>query len=229
MLRDIVARAPHFYVSCQMDIAMELLSAITWHHLVFIFALVFVALFRQPLSDLIRRITKIGKEGVTAGSAPEAQREKTDPEAVQQLLDVIGNSIVITDIEGRIKGELIAKGLAAEGDAAKVLIRHLAGTQLLLSFEQIHNLIFGSQIFLLKKLNEVAGQGRPMTFITNHIDHIQTLYQHQLGAWSYDQYLEFLFSRSLIVRHGDQLHITNLGVEYLTWVARNGRSENNPL
>lgn len=103
--------------------------------LMFIFATVFIILFRQPLSNLIYRITKIDKEGLTAGSAPEAQREKTDPAAVQQLLDVVGNSIVITDFEGRIKNELNAKGLSTSEDSIKVLIRHLAGTQILLSFE----------------------------------------------------------------------------------------------
>jgi len=80
-------------------------------------------------------------------------------EAVQQLLDVIGSSVVIAEIEGRIKNELSERGLNTDGDTVKILIRHLAGTQILLSFEQIHSLIFGSQVFLLKKLNEVAGQG----------------------------------------------------------------------
>jgi len=208
---------------------MEILNAITWHHLAFLFALAFIAIFRQPLSELIRRTTKIGKDGLSIGSDPDAQREKFDLEAVQQLLDVIGNSIVIADIEGRIRTELREKGLSAEGDTIKVLIRHLAGTQLLLSFEQIHNLIFGSQIFLLKKLNEVTGQGRPLSFIYSHIDYVKTLYPDALGEWSYDQYLEFMFGRFLITQHEDQIHITNLGVEYLTWLARNGRSENNPL
>jgi hypothetical protein len=212
-----------------MDTMQEILNAITWQHLAFIFALVFIVIFKQPLSGLIRRTTKIGKEGLTAGSVPEAQLEKSDPEAVQQLLDVIGNSIVITDIESRVRTELTNKGFNTDGDTVKVLIRHLAGTQLLLSFEQIHNLIFGSQIFLLKKLNEVAGQGRPIAFVNDHIDHVKSIYPSELGEWTYDQYLDFLYSRLLIVRHGDQIHITNNGVEYLTWVARNGRSENNPL
>jgi len=212
-----------------MDTMKEILSAITWHHLAFIFALVFMFTFKQPLSELIRRTTKIGKEGLTAGSTPEAQREKSDPEAVQQLLDVISKSIVITDMEGHIKTELTNKGLNTGGDTAKVLIRHLAGTQLLLSFEQIHNLIFGSQIFLLKKLNEVAGQGRPVAFVNGHIDQVKSIYPSAFGEWSYDKYLEFLYNRLLIVRKEDQIHITNNGVEYLTWVARNGRSENNSL
>lgn len=127
---------------------MDIFSAITWHHLAFLFALAFIAIFRQPLSELIRRTTKIGKDGLSAGPAPDAQREKFDPEAVQQLLDVIGNSIVIADIEGRVRTELKEKGLSAEGDTIKVLIRHLAGTQLLLSFEQIHNLITDPQPYI---------------------------------------------------------------------------------
>jgi hypothetical protein len=207
----------------------EILIAITWHHLAFLFALTFIVIFRQPLSELIRRTTKIGKDGLSAGLAPNAQREKFEQDAVQHLLDVIGNSIVIADIEGRIKTELKEKKLSVEGDSITVLIRHLAGAQLLLSFEQIHNFIFGSQIFLLKKLNEVAGQGRPFSFVCNHIDQVKKLYPDSLGEWSYEQYLEFLFSRLLIIRHEDQIHITNLGVEYLTWLTRNGRSENNLL
>jgi len=207
----------------------ELLNAITREHLIFVFALAFIIIFKQPLSELIRRTTRIGKDGLTAGSTPEAQREKSDPEAVQQLLDVIGNSIVISDIEGRLKNGLTEKNFSIDGDAVKVLIRHLAGTQLLLSFEQIHNLIFGSQLFLLKKLNEVAGQGRPLAFINDHIDQVKEMFPTVLGDWSYDQYLEFLYDRLLIVRHGDQIHITNMGVEYLTWVARNGQSENRTL
>nr|WP_288257379.1 hypothetical protein [uncultured Pseudomonas sp.] len=206
----------------------EFLKAISWQHLAFIFSLVFIFAFRQPLSDLIRRITSISKDGLTAGAPPEAQREQ-EHETVQQLLNIIGSSIVIEDLENRIKAELTAKNLSTEGNTTKILIRHLAGTQLLLSFEQIHNLIFGSQIFLLKKLNEVAGQGRPALFVYNHINHIKTLYQEELQDWSNDEYLAFLFFRSLIVRHDDQIHITNLGVEYLTWLVRNGRSEEKPL
>ena len=48
--------------------------------------------------------------------------------------------------------ELQQKGLGTDGDTIKVLIKYLAGTLLFLEFEQIHNLIFGSQILLLKKL-----------------------------------------------------------------------------
>lgn len=79
----------------------ELLKVITWHHLVFLFALVFIFVFRQPLSGLIKRTTKIDRGGLTAEPSPESQREKTETssEAVQQLLDAVGNSIVINETE----------------------------------------------------------------------------------------------------------------------------------
>ena len=209
----------------------EILKIITWHHLAFVFALVFIFVFRQPIAGLIKRTTKIDKEGLTAEPTPETQREitETSAEAVQQLLNAVGNSIVINEQEENIKKDLRLKGLPAEGDTAKVLIKHLAGTQLLLAFERIHSLIFGSQIFLLKKLNEVVGQGRTVDFVNNHVDHVKSLYPDQLGDWSTEQYFEFLYSHLLIVRHDTQIHITNLGVEYLTWIARNGRREDNPL
>ena len=211
--------------------AQEILTAITWHHLTFIFGMVFIFVFREPLSGLIRRTTKINKEGLTAEGSPEAQRERTDTssEAVQQLLNVVGESIVITEQEEAIRRELSAKGLSTEGDSVRVLVKHLAGTQTLLAFERVHSTIFGSQIYLLKKLNQVAGHGRPLSYVTDHIEHVKSMFPEALGEWSAEQYLAFMFSQLLVVRHGDQFHITNFGVEYLTWVARTGRNEEKSL
>ena len=87
-------------------------------------------------------------------------------------------------------------------------LKHLAGTRVLLEFEQIHNLIFGSQIFLLKKLNEVAGQGKPIEFVANHFEHVKGLFPEQLGNWSLGQYLAFLIGRLLITTKGNIFHIT---------------------
>lgn len=101
-----------------------------------------------------------------------------------------------------------------------MLIKHLAASIILLDFEQIHNLIFGSQIFLLKKLNEVAGQGKAREFLATYFGHVKTLFPEQLGGWSLEQYFGFLIGRSLITIEADTFHITNLGVEYLAWVIK---------
>jgi hypothetical protein len=105
----------------------------------------------------------------------------------------------------------------------------LAGSKILLEFEQIYGLIFGSQIELLKKLNEVVGQGLKMEDVISQYEHVRELFKDILGKWSIEQYMTFLFNRLLVTVDGDTCHITNLGVEYLTWMTRNGRSENKPL
>jgi hypothetical protein len=206
-----------------------IIKILGWPHLSFLFAVFFVLLFRKPLLGLISRITSIDKSGIKALQAPEAQREERKKESVQELLVGIGDSIVLRDIEGRIKADLSERGLDTGGGTIKVLIKHLAATRALLEFEQIHNLIFGSQIFLLKKLNEVAGQGKPSEFVEAHFESVKGLFSEQLGDWSLEQYLAFLLGRSLITTQGNIFHITNLGVEYLTWMIRNGKGEEKPL
>mgnify|MGYP001584419730 CR=1 FL=1 len=205
------------------------ITALSWPHFSFLFALMFVLLFRSQLAGLISRITSIGKGGVKAAPTPEAQREKQKTEVVQQLLLAIGDSIVLREVELRIKSDLQARGLETEGDTVKVLIKHFAAAKILLEFEQIQNLIFGSQIFLLKKLNEVAGQGQKRENVIAHFEHIRDIFKSDLGSWSFEQYMAFLIGRSLVTVDFDTYHITNLGVEYLTWMARNGRSENRLL
>lgn len=207
----------------------EIIKALGWPHFAFLFGIFTLLLFRKPLFALISRITSIDKSGIKASQPPEAQREEQKKEAVQQLLLAIGDSIVIRDIEGRITADLQHKGLETGGDTTKVLLKFLAGTRLLLEFEQIHNLIFGSQIFMLKKLNEVAGQGKPSNFVEAHFKQVQGLFPEPLSEWSLEQYLSFLIGRSLITTKGNVFHITNLGVEYLTWMTRNGKREDKPF
>lgn len=206
------------------------LQALGWPHFVFLFALVCLLLFRPQLAGLLGRITSIDKSGIKAFPTPEAQREEKKNEAALELLEAIGSSIVLRDVEGLIHQELGNCGLETSGDTVKVLIKQLAATRILVEFEQIHNFIFGSQIFLLKRLNEVAGQGKPKQFVDDYFIDLQVkVFPEAFGNWTADQYLGFLHQRLLILLKDGTYHITNLGVEYLTWMARNGRSENNPL
>ncbi|WP_020677492.1 hypothetical protein [Geopsychrobacter electrodiphilus] len=207
----------------------EILSSLGWPHFTFIFAIVFLLIFRTQISGFISRISSIDKGGVKTSPVPEAQREKEKTEAVQELLLAIGDSIVMREVEGRIVADLQSKELETESGTAKVLIKHLAASKILLEFEQIHNLIFGSQIYLLKKLNEVTGQGQDAEVVKAQFDHVKSMFNKEFEAWDFDKYMYFLTARSLVTIENNQYHITNLGVEYLTWIARNGRSENRPL
>lgn len=212
-----------------MDEITKIVAALGWPQITLIVSLVFIVMFRKKISELITRVTSIDRSGIKTAPAPEAQREERRSEAVQELLASIGETIVLLEVEARIRKELQDKGLDTSSDSVKVLVRHLAATQILLEFEQIHSLIFGSQIFLLKKLNEFIGQGRSSEYVENHFEHVKDMFSEQLGSWSFDQYMGFLRARALITQHGVVYHITNIGVEYLTWIVRSGRSDEKPL
>lgn len=207
----------------------EILKSLSWPHISLIFAVFFVLLFRKSLIGLFSRITSIDKSGIKTTATPEAQREEQKKEAVQELLNAIGHTVVLEKMESIIETDLVTRELDTNSDTAKVLIKNLAATQLLLGFEQVHNLIFGSQIFFLKQLNQVVGQGYPREKVEDHFKHVQELFPKELGSWSIDQYLSFLLERSLVISTNNDFHLTDLGVEYLIWIARNGKTENRIL
>ncbi len=161
----------------------------------------------------------------------ESQPEKPSNDSVQELIDRIGNSIVITNLEESIKNELNDKGLEINGDTIKVLIRHLAGTQLLLEFERIHSHIFGSQIYLLRQLNKAIPNGLAESDVLLHFENVKKRYSESFFDWTSEIYLTYLYSRILITKAEDtnNIHITNLGVEYLTWITRNGIDDEKAL
>ena len=209
----------------------ELLNATTWTHLVFLFAVFFLLVFRDQVSSLISRTRKIGKEGLSADPVPEKQQEKieTNSEAVQKLLNMVGDSHVINQLEEGIYIDLENRNISNDTDKVKVLVKILAGTQILRAFEIVYGSIFGSQIYLLEKLNEVRAQGMDTNAVNQYFDQIKATYPAQLGQWSNGQYLKFLFDNSLIHHNDDKFYITESGTEFLIWLTKNGRNKVKPL
>lgn len=146
---------------------------------------------------------------------------------VQELIDRIGNSLVITELENSIKKELAEKGLDTSGETNKVLLRHLAGTQMLLYFEKIHATIFGSQIRLLRLLNSSNKLSEEDVF--KYFSDVKKRFSDTLNSWSVEDYLGYLYNSSLISKENDKIFITNLGVEYLVWITRYKITEDKPL
>jgi hypothetical protein len=208
----------------------SVLAALGWPHFAFLFGLIFVLAFRKQIGSLLGRVTSIDKSGIKTQSAPELQLEDHKrAEVAHELMQAIGSSVALNDVEGRIRAELAAKSLPVDSETSKVLLKYLAATTLRVEFEQIHSLIFGSQIFLLKKLNEVAGRGRPRADLQKHFEHVKGLYPESFSDWGLEQYIEFLVGRSLVIETGGIFHITNLGNDYLVWITRSNRPENRAL
>ena len=205
-----------------------IIASIGWPVAVLVFAVFFALLFFRPLRDFINRVRSVGKDGVTTADIPKAQIAETKKTAVEDLMR-LGDSAMLKEVETAILGELERRSLDATGDSVRVLAHHLAATQIALEFEQVHSVIFGSQIFLLKKLNEFSGDGLDPSYVQKHFDQVQGLFSEGLSDWTVEKYLSFLLYRLLIRMDFGKYHITVRGAEFLIWLVRMGRSENRPL
>jgi hypothetical protein len=159
-----------------------------------------------------------------------SQSKEIDENQVQKLLDVVENTPLIIELVDAIKIDLDEKGLPYDSPTDEILIKHLAGTQLALEFEKIHTLIFGSQITLLKELNSIKPQGETKEEINSYVSNVYNQFPNSFKDWSSNKYLSFLYTSFLITNsEEDTIHITVRGVEYLSWIIRNGKREDNPL
>ena len=159
-----------------------------------------------------------------------SQSKEIDPDQVKELLDSIDDTPLITEQVDLIKVDLDNRGLPYDTPTDEILIKHLAATQIALHFETIHNLIFGSQLTLLKELNSIKPEGLPKKDMDTYISSIFKQFPSAFKDWNHDTYLSFLFSHILIlITEQDKIHITTRGVEFLAWIVRNGKREDNPF
>jgi hypothetical protein len=106
-------------------------------------------------------------------------------------------------------------------------VNHLAVTQLQLRAETTYRTIFGTQIALLKFLN-MRGGGTS-TRLSQFYEDAKKAFPELYANYSFEQYLEFLSARGLIIQTPERCVITVAGKEFLKWMADAGVSENKPF
>lgn len=151
-----------------------------------------------------------------------------NPQDVDELMKAGEGSVVVENNEEAIKRDLEMRSLHSDSEAERVLIRHLAVAQAGLWFERTYNLIFGTQIRLLKHLNEIK---KPVNsdFMDQYFALQQQRFPQEFTSWTTTQYLEFMLSSQLIEIVDQQYQITPEGAEFLIEITRRGLSEGKAL
>jgi len=104
------------------------------------------------------------------------------------------------------------------------ILPELAGLVLMaVDFENLYNLIFGSQIFLLQDLNAVYATGRPLErakqFYENAVKTFPPVYEN----YSFDQWLDFLVNSGVVIREPNSVKITEEGRDFLRYLVQVGK------
>ncbi|VVO20333.1 hypothetical protein PS712_04182 [Pseudomonas fluorescens] len=197
-------------------------SGLGWPHAVLIMFCVGVYYFKGEIKSVIPRIKRIGSDGFEVESqSPPVQPTVKDGEVKNipkgdfpHTFDV-ALRIVQKDIEGK-----------SDADALQHLIGDDAGWRVLWYFETIYSYIYGGQIRLLQLLNQRGTMGMTLAEVEAEWEEHKSRNKPTMDKWEMQPYLDFLKSRELILLEGDTLKITFTGNEFLTWMAKYGRSDN---
>jgi hypothetical protein len=204
-----------------------------WPAAILLLCLCVLIIFRRKIEPIfdkigpaIDRVKKAGPIELT--SAPSSQRPiDVRTESPRKIFHPLDSPLL------NERGEAIRKeieNLFPNDMTARVntLITHLAATQLVLAFESINKLIWGSQLELLLYVNS--------QFNGAAIDELKVFYERAAAAhptglkdYPFDSYLGFLINSGLLIRTNGRVYITPFAKEFLAHLARSGATHPRPL
>ncbi len=200
-----------------------LVKTLAWPFVVIVIICIFFIIFRRSIAALLGRTSEIGRKGLKTIPEQSQKLADTSETPTEELMNSFDNAI-LKERETAICTDLETRGITASDDKVRVLIRHLAASQLFFGYELVDNVIWGSQIYILENLN-VNRQGVLKKELKTFYDEAEKNWPLAFSVYPYDAYLSFLKSLGvIIIKENERLLITNYGVEFLGYLTKTGRS-----
>lgn len=165
---------------------------------------------------------KYGRAEIQTES-PSQEPVDTTVSSTEKLMKALDNPI-LQEGEDLISETLRKAGVKEGPEREKLLIRYLAATNLALALQRIDSVIWGSQIYILEHLNVSRSGVLKEEIKTAYYDDAVKKWPPTFTNYSYDNYLGFLKDSNLVHEQDGYLLITMLGVEFLQYLARIGKS-----
>ena len=167
-------------------------------------------MFRGAIGSFFSRVSELFVDQNTLNLRAEAQQQAesggetfsakggfTDVPSQESDLELYDRHLTFDDSDTRDCFERISEEYLAENNLTdvqwkKVLIRHLAHTQMISEFRSISMVVFGSQIDLLSRLNENVPIGIEHEAVRNFYDNVRSAYVQEFDSWDLGRYLRYL-------------------------------------
>lgn len=195
---------------------------------------ILVALFCHPgLKNA--KFRKFGKDGVEIEvQAIAAQQIESAPERhpvpaqLQRLIDNSqkwGTSRKLSEDTRKLFADAT---MPIEGPGGLALLKLTGMLILQQEFEEIYNFIFGSQIWLLRRING-SRPGWHGSQIDKHVQTVKERFAGRMDSMDTATYMNFLMARELMVLDGDTFSVSEKGMDFLAWMTEKGRSDDKSL
>ena len=196
------------------------MSSFAWPLAVVVLGVVFMGVFRRPISRFIDRTRSVSKDGVRAYEDPQLSAK--NPEALAEFLETY-HSPLLLEVEDALEGEIKNLGLTNPADIRKALSKGLAANRIVRQFEAAQYHIFASQVAALTYLN-----AQPDLILK---DALQVFYDKAAADFpmlyverTFDQWFVFLTAQGLVAEGDAGVGISVAGREFLRWRVNQGHS-----
>jgi hypothetical protein len=197
---------------------VDLVKGIAWP----LAALIIAAIYRNDFRGLIPRVRKAGPGGV---EFDPVDQPKNPPLSAEVTTPTTSDDAELSPRQKTV-AEQIREELKSvpQQQHVKALIHSLAKLRLAAYFENTYSFIFGSQIRLLRVLHGAVSMALADAdaFFQKEA---RSNYPSQYGNATFEDWLQFLIARDLVVKTNTDISITETGREFLTFLHQMRYSE----
>lgn len=205
-----------------MDI-IGILEVLKWQLFATILGIFAIIKLAPHLGRLIDRISRITPKGIETEKVTQQTHEQKKKSA-KELLKLF-DSRLIQKVEEKIKTDFETIEHTQE-EKEKLLMKMYASEKIAHLFDQIYNLIFGSQILALYYLNSRMGASVNITQVKPFYDKAKIQYPQFYKEYPFEKWLRYLKNVLLIIHNDDNIEITFGGQEFLKYLIDLGLTSN---
>jgi len=214
---------------------MEIFKILAWPIAVIIIVLMVVLILKKSIIDILSRVTKL-KYGDTVAEVSKSLQDKAEQsllgqsqsdrpnENIERALGLFSQS-TLDRAKTFIENESGIHEINDINFKVETLIKYSEALYLILSFESIYNMIFGSQLYILDYVNTDRSQTK--NDLRSFYDAAKDKYPDFYNSYSYDDYFEFLINHELIaINSTNCCEITWLGRDFLKYLVETAKTIN---
>ena len=197
---------------------------LAWPVTALVFGIVFIFVFKQPITKFINRTRKVGKKGISTDALEKGDQKPAGASGAEELLETFNNTLLLHH-EKVLRDELDKRNVKPE-DREKILLRHYAALQIVSAFERTYASIFGSQISALQYLN--TQESAPRLLLKVFYDEAAKAEQKFYANYTFDQWLGFIQNAPFITEADGRVSISLEGREFLKYILEQGYNSHKP-
>ncbi len=216
----------HHHINLLQEI-VSIIQILAWPLVVLIIFLI----LKTPIKNFINRIKGIGyKDTHIDAGLPTKQEGDTPIEklskdksnaSIDKILNLFAPETVKSLKEAVIK-ESDLNTFKTPDEREQVLLSYSQVIYLIMHFNKIYNIIYGSQIRILQRLNASVFETKDT--LRPFYDDAKSAFPKMYESYSYDSYINFLLINFLIIEEGKSIKITILGKDFLKYIVESSYS-----